>query len=212
MKMHTSIATAFCAALALAASLPQPAAAVGIGLDPSMQSVALGDAPEVDVFFSDLGGEIVSAYDLDITYDPAVLDPVEVAFTTALGDELFFEVLSDSDLSSPGIVDLAQLSLLPDDVLAALQTADPLVVATVRFDAVGAGTSDLGFVFDAFNDVKGRDAAILPLEATGASITVTGDDGGPGPSPVPEPSAALVFTLGAALVGVRLRSRAPFLP
>lgn len=202
MKLHHELgrilgACLLLAAIAVCGAPPPPAAAASIGFDPGVQSSTLGATAQVDVAFYGLGGEIVSAYDLDITYDPLVLDAIGVIFSNALGDPLFFEVLSDFDVSSAGIVDLAQLSLLPDTALAGLQQGDPVVTATLLFDTVGVGTSPLDFVFDAVNDVKGRNGAVLALAGGGASITVV--------AAIPEPSAALLFGLGAAVVGPALR-------
>jgi hypothetical protein len=198
--MHFATPIRPLAAVTLAAGLllPGAAGAVSIGLEPGSQNVSPGDAVSVDVVLSDLGGEVVSAYDLDVTYDPGVLAATDVLFTTALGDELAFpfpEVFNGSDLSVAGVVDLAQLSILSDDELSALQGGDTVTVATLAFDAVGAGTSDLGFVFDALNDVKGRDGAVLPLDVSGASVTV-----GTPETPIPEPGAAALFALGGLLV------------
>lgn len=190
------------AAFAMGLLLPGAAGAISIALDPAAQSVEVGDAVSVDVVFSGLGGEVVSAYDLDVTYDPGVLAATDVVFTTQLGDELFFEAFNGFDLSAPGLVDLAQLSFLTDDELFALQGGDTVTVATLEFQAVANGTTALDFVFDAFNDVKGRDAAVLPLDATPASVEV-----GMPPSevPIPEPGAALVFGIGSLLVGGAVR-------
>ena len=193
--------------IAVLGCLPAPAAfAITIGFDPSSQSVGLGDAISVDVVFSDLGDEVISAYDLDITYDASVIDATGVIFTTALGDELFFEVFNAFDISTAGVVDLAQLSLLSDATLAALQPGDAVEVATLAFDAIGAGTAELGFVFDDLNDVKGRNAAVLPVVGEVGSIFVEGNGGG-GQAPVPEPSAAILFAVGAILVRGRMRRR-----
>ena len=177
------------------AFLASPAAAVTAGFAPPGQSVGLGDVIAVDVVFGDLGDEIISAYDLDITYDASILDATGVIFTSALGDELFFEAFNAYDLGASGVVDLAQLSLLPDAVLDALQTGDSVHVATLVFDAVGVGATDLGFVFDEFNDVKGRDAAILPILADTGRVVVEGVQ-----TPIPEPSAALLFLVGSLVL------------
>lgn len=195
-------ASALLASLMLCAVLAEPASAVSIGFDPEVLDVALGASVTVDVVFSDLGGEIISAYDLDITYDPAVVDATGVVFTTSLGDELFFETLNAFDVSAAGTIDLAQLSLLPDPTLEILQPGDPVTVATLLFDTVGVGTTELGFVFDAFNDVKGRDGLIVETLAEGGSIRV--QDPGPG---IPEPSGALLFAVGVALLHGRLDRR-----
>jgi len=192
------------AILALGSILASPASAVTIGFDPATQSVALGDAVQVDLVISDLGGEIISAYDLDLTYDPTVVDATGVTFTMALGDELFFETFNAVDLSSSGVVDLAQLSLLSDAELAALQPGDSVEVATLHFDTVGAGTTHFGFVFDDFNDVKGLDGGVLPIVEDAGSITVRS----PSEAPIPEPSAAILFVAGAMLVRRRVRRRA----
>ena len=192
-------------------ALPGGAGAVAIGLSPSSQDVEVGDVASVDVVFSDLGDEVISAYDLDVTYDASILRPREILFGSALGEAAFLEVFEAGDLSLAGVVDLAALSLLDDDTLALLQGGGPLAVATLVFDTIAAGTAELDFAFDAFNDVKGRDAAVLGLDVSGATIAVAGDGGGPGGpgpgSPIPEPSAALAFALGAALVLVALRER-----
>ena len=172
------------------------ASAATIGFSPASQTVAVGDFLSVDLVISDLGGEIVSAYDLDVVYDASILSAVSVSFGPLLGDELLFEVFNDYDLSVPGLVDLAQLSLLSDAQLLALQGGDSFVLATLGFDAVGLGTSSLDFVFDAFNDIKGMNAQPLEIVAQSGAA-----------SAVPEPSAAVVFALGAAVVAAGIRRR-----
>lgn len=185
MQTRSPIRAHAAAALAAWLLLPTAASAALIGLDPAAQTVDLGEAVSVDVAFSGLGGEIVSAYDLDILYDSAVLAATDVVFTTQLGDALLFEVLEDFDLSEPGVVDLAQLSLLPDEMLFDLQGGDAVTVATLGFEAVGAGSTQLEFLLDAANDVKGREGLVLPVEASGGTVTVRGDL----EAPIPEPGS-----------------------
>ncbi len=189
------------AGLALVALLPTNSGAATISAVPGMQDVEIGGSTTIDILISDLGGEIVSAYDLDLLYDASVLLATDVVFGTSLGDELFFEVFGDFDLSVAGLVDFAQLSLLDDDTLFPLQGGQEVVVARVVFEAVATGTSGLSFAFDAFNDVKGRDAAVLPIEAGMGSIRVT-DSG----AAIPEPSSAVLFAVGLLLTRRRLRS------
>ena len=126
--------------------LPFSATAITIGFSPASQTVEVGDTVLVDVVISDLAGEIVSAYDLDVTYDASILSATDVTFGTFLGDEFFFEVFNDFDLSVPGVVDFAQLSLLSDFELAALQP-DSFVASGDRVrQAIGdLGTSSLDF-------------------------------------------------------------------
>jgi hypothetical protein len=180
---------------AVSAVANQPALAVTIGFSPASQTVGPGDPVLVEVVVSDLGGEIVSAYDLDVTYDASVLSATGVTFGLLLGDELLFEVLNASDVSVPGLVDFAQVSLLSDAELAALQS-DPFTLATLEFDAIGVGTSPL--VFDAFNDITGRNALVLDVDPESGSVTV-----------IPEPHSALVFALGAFVVGTAVARKRP---
>ena len=192
--MRTEISAAIGAALTLL--LASVAQATTIGFAPSSTTVEFGDSITLDVVISDLGGEIVSAYDLDLIYNSALLSATSVTFGPSLGDESLFEVFSDSDLTGPGVVDFAQLSLLSDASLLALQGGDSFVLASVSFDVTGTGTSTLDFVFDPVNDIKGANA--LRLDVTVAPGFVTS---------IPEPSAALVFSLGAAILVAGSRRR-----
>ncbi len=167
--------------------IPFSASAITIGFSPASQAVGLGDPVLVDVVVSDLAGEIVSAYDLDVTYDSSVLSATDVTFGSFLGDEFFFEVFNDFDLSTPGVVDFAQLSLLADFELALLQP-DSFTLATLELDAVGLGISSLDFV--APLDIKGSGASIIDVDPGSGSVQV-----------IPEPHSALVFAVGALIVG-----------
>ncbi len=173
--------------------MPATAGAISIGFSPGSQTVDVGDPVFVDVVISDLAGEIVSAYDLDVTFDASILTATDVVFGSFLGDEFFFEVFNDFDLSGSGVVDFAQLSLLSDLDLALMQP-DSFVLATIEFAAIGGGTSALDFV--APLDIKGLGASIIDVDPASGSVTA-----------VPEPSAALVFALGAFIVGGATRSR-----
>ncbi len=176
--------------------IPFSATAITIGFEPASQTVEVGDTLSVDVVVSDLGGEIVSAYDLDITYDASILTATDVSFGLLLGDEAWWEVLNDSDLSTPGLVDLAQVSLLSDAELDALQPDDEFTLATIEFLAIDLGESSLDFVFDAFNDIKGFNAEPLDVDPVSGGVRV-----------IPEPHSALVFALGALIVGASVSRR-----
>jgi len=160
-----------------------------------------GETIALDIFATGLDGEIVSAYDLDITYDSGVLSATGVTFGSSLGDALFFEVFEAFDVSVPGLIDLAQLSLLPDELLFAMHGGSDVFLATILFDTLSTGVSSLDFVFDAFNDVKGFDAAVLPVTGTPGLVTVE--------APVAvsnAPVSALLLT-GLALLALRHRRR-----
>lgn len=199
-RRHRACATVWIGIVGIVSlALAGAASAVGIAIEPVNQTVVLGQTVQTDIAFTDLAGEVISAYDLDLTYDPNLLAATGVTFTTALGEELFFEAFNDFDLTVAGVVDLAQLSLLSDAELAAIQPGDRITVATLVFDTLATGTSQLGFVFDAFNDVKGSNGAVLPLTVQTASIRVS--------APVPEPSSALLFLVGTTLIHARFRRK-----
>src|SRR5262245_35911032 len=96
-----------------------PSEAISIDFSPATQSVTLGDTFTMNLVVSGLEAvtpaEIVSAYDLDVTYNAALFAATGVTFGTSLG--LSFQA---SNLSS-GLVDLAEVSLESDLDLAALQ-------------------------------------------------------------------------------------------
>lgn len=173
-----------------------PVQAIFLDFEPSVQVVPVGETAAVDVVISglDAAGEIVSAFDLDVLYDDAILAATSVTFGSFLGDldPLAFETIVDSDLSMSGVVDFAELSLLSDFELEGLQMGlDSFTLATLSFDTLAVGTSPLTFFIDESigKDVKGRNAQVLDLTAGSGSI-----------SAVPEPGTLLL--IGAGLVGM----------
>ena len=170
-----------------------PAEAITIGLQPAATTVDVGDTLTLDVVISglDSAGEIVSAFDLDVTFDQTMLQATGVAFSDFLGDPTSFEALADAVLI-PGRIDFWEISLLSDSDLLSRQPGS-FALATLSFQAVGVGTTSL--LFDPITapgiDVKGLSANRLDLDASGASITVTGQ-----PNPIAEPSTIWLWLLG----------------
>jgi hypothetical protein len=173
-----------------------PVLAISLGFVPSTQTVGLG-AFDVDVVISDLSGEIVSAFDLDVTYDATNLNATGVTFGPLLGDPFLFEAVEDFDLSISGVVDFAELSLLFDFELDAIQP-DTFTLATLTFDAIAVGTSSLDFIWNGSNYIIGRNGLVLNISSTPGSV-----------SAVPEP--ATILLVGSGLIGFAGFGRKKFL-
>lgn len=192
MKNSNYISTLLMGMLVL---LQMPAASAAlISFDPSNQTVGTGDSVNVDLVISGLDdkvpNDIVSAFDLDVSYDPDVLRATGVAFGAFLGDPNLSEAIADFDLSMLGRVDLAELSLLSDLDLGNRQPAS-FILATLSFQALELGTSLLSLEPDPRLgiDVKGLEAKILPVDVKDGNIAV-----------VPLPGVAWLF--GSALIGL----------
>jgi PEP-CTERM motif len=120
----------------------QPASALMIGFEV--------DGNDLKIVASDLGDEIIAAWDFDIVFDDALT--VADAFSDGqLGDPNVDTIFDWFD--SPGLVDIFEVSFLSDAELAALQSGDSLLLATIRFDQDLEG-QEFAFVWDDFNDVK----------------------------------------------------------
>ena len=183
-----------------------------LSFSPSTNTVNVGDTFDVDVVISDLyatdgSREIVSAFDLDVLYDSAVLNATGVIFGTSLGlnvsddpFDFFADALVASDLS-PGRVDLAELSYLFNSELLALQPNDSFTLATLSFDAIGLGISSLTFDPIEFPgvDVKGYDPfSPFDLSNSTGQGTVT---------VVPVPGALFLMITGLLSLGIAGRKK-----
>jgi hypothetical protein len=179
---------------------PRSAYAVVIGFDPlSPLTVSMGDTVNVDIVVSDLAGEIVSAFDLDVGYDSSLLTATGVLFGTELGAnplpfascifDLTCEAMTDFDLSTSGLVDLASTSLLLDPPLATIQDGISVTLATLQFTAIGTGDAALSFLWGPGQDVKGSNNQVI------APVSVS----------VPEPGTVLLFATGLIAAGFACR-------
>ncbi|CAG0972652.1 hypothetical protein GEOBC_01363 [Geobacteraceae bacterium] len=160
-----------------------PAGAVSLDFVPSQQTVDVGQSLSVDLLISGLGSS-VGSFDLDVSFDPAVLFPTGVAFGPFLGDPALGEALTDF-IFLGGVVDLAEVSLLTSSELDALQP-DSFTLATLFFDAVSVGSSGLEF------------SQALVDDASGIKLDLTTGSGGV--NVVPEPGTFLLALCG--LMGI----------
>src|SRR5215471_11371444 len=169
----------------------RPATAITISFQPTATTLVMGDSTAVDVIAARAAGEIVSAFDFDLQYDPSIIRATGLSFGNFLGAPTNFEALTDSRLTTAGLADFAEVSLLTDLSLTGIQSASSqFTLATISFDAVGPGTSLLQFINVGVggNDIKGANDTVLPPTLQTGSVTVA--------ATVPEPSPFLLLGIG----------------
>jgi hypothetical protein len=86
---------------------------------------------------SALAGAAVGAFDVDVSFDPALFALQTTSFALSLGDPGLGEALT-SLVSGAGSVTVASVSLLDPITLAALQ-GDTVALVTFTFEALTAG-------------------------------------------------------------------------
>lgn len=171
-------------------------------LQPPTQSVAVGATIEISVNVSGLGAGAapsLSVFDLDLTYDAAVLQFDSLAFgDPGLGDQLDLAALGSlkgSDGSLAGVVNHFEVSFDPPALLDSSQPG-AFTLSVIRFTALSLGNSPLGLVVKEVGDALGDPLAV---SVESGSVTV-----------VPEPTATglvLAFGLSTWAVFARRRSR-----
>ncbi len=195
------------AALLVLGMGPIGANAVMISLDPSdVGPVVAGDSISVNIVASGLGAtEVITSFDMAVSYDDSVLSLDGIDYSTALGDppcelldfappcDMAQALFDGANIEGPGFADPNLFSLLNNlhDLLALQGAAWDGVLATLRFTA-SADASQTSFAFDwgGINGVNCNDArnpSDLDYECFPKGTT-----------PVPEPSALALIALGLA--------------
>lgn len=115
-----------------------------LSLEPANQTGDVNDPYSFDVVISDLPvGEVVSAYDIDVTYDSSVLAASSVfqPFSSLGGaGDAFYNATFPANM-----IHIDGLSLLSDAQLLALQGGDSVIMATLFFTGIAVGFSSLDF-------------------------------------------------------------------
>ena len=155
--------------LLVGSALVTAQAAPTLSFNPSSQSFNTGNFAEVDIVISGLedGGlnEIVSAYDLSVNYDSSILGFSSInIFENPFG----FVGGTDSNSSTAGVIDFSLFSFESDSDLQTIQ-GDSIILATLGFDTLTAGTSLLGFDFV---DMTGLNFSPLSVATMGGEISV----------------------------------------
>ena len=189
------------------------ATATRIDLSPPLTNATAGNAFSVGVVISGLNGPApplaLTDFDLDISYNPSLLNALGVSFGTGLGNP---PDISGFNLSSVGIVDLFAVSFANYATLRGLQ-GDSFTLATLTFRALAPGTDSLAFVSNGSfivdlinaanqNPVNGANPANCGsrscIDVGGARVVIR--------SSVPEPNPLLL--LGAAALALAFARRA----
>jgi hypothetical protein len=154
-----------CAGLAAGLMLvgAKPAEAIGISVQGMPAAVVAGDAFSVDIVVTGIVDEIITAWDIDVAFDSALLSNGFVTFNTdafggATEDDSIFDAFFED-----GLTDAFLVSLLGDDDIRALQCpgdvcGPTLTLATLGFTAAADGVPMIGFVnWGLLNDIKCAD-------------------------------------------------------
>ena len=194
MALRTLRATVVAGAAA-AGLFCAPAQAIRLDIVPGFTSKFVGDVFGVDVVVSglDAASEVVSTFDLDVTFDPAIVQALGATYGTGLGGGAPDSVQFAPGIGS-GVIDFAESSLLLDADLDALQ-GDSVTLATLSFRAIGVGISALSFLPDPLFILTGRfDVSGIPADLNpdvgGGRVEVLAASG------VPEPGVLSLLALG----------------
>lgn len=165
-----------------------------ISFDPGAQSVGLGDPAMVDLRVSGLGDDILTGFEISVSFDDSILDFQSFDFGTGL--DLFGLGINLEDVVPGGnIVTVAELSFDLDADLMIFQDND-FVLGTFTFDTLSVGTSPLDVSFASLSgeyDFFGVPKELGAVSQPG-SITVTA------PAVIPVPAAIWLF--GSGIIGL----------
>lgn len=170
--------------------------AATLSFSPANSVVNPTDSFDVDVVISDLGGNLVGAFDFTVGFDPAIIASTGVTFGGALGnpDPLAFETITGSFGDNVfGTVDAFNISFLFDFELAALQDPGGFTLATLSFQALSIGQTALDFLGIVISDDLGE-----AIGAQGVSGNV---------SVVPLPGAVWLMLTGLLGIGAMARKK-----
>lgn len=169
-------------------------AAIILSFNPTVQNVPVGSSVDVALVISGLtdgAAPSLSTFDLDVSFNPAILGFDNATFgDPVLGDQLDLSGMGSLTSATPGVdtVNLFELSFDSPSDLNTLQ-AGSFTLATLTFNALSIGTSNLEISVNALGDSLGD-----PLTATIQSGSIKS---------IPEPPSLLLVSMGIlGMIGV----------
>jgi hypothetical protein len=139
----------------------QPAQAISVDIQGLPANVTAGQNFSVDVVVTGITSEIITAWDIDVAFDDAVVDNFAVTwFSTPWGD--LNDALFAADFQA-AMTDIYLVSLLSDAALAAIQCpggvcAPTLLLTRLSFTALVDGAPGVGLInWGLANDIKCAD-------------------------------------------------------
>lgn len=192
--------------LCLAVAIGVPGMAVAtpiISIDPTESTGLIGDTISVDILWDGSADpEYLSAWDIDLFFDSTILAFMDATIDPEFGVDSLGCFICDYSETSPGTLDMYIVSFDSEVDLTFNQDAlgNQFVMATVMFEAISEGTSNVTFGGPnlTFGDEVGD--AISPQLVNGR--VCIGPDGCT-TSPVPEPAAAALLLSGLALLRLK---------
>lgn len=200
MKLISSTGAAQIAALftcAVLAALAPSVNAVSVSLNPSSQTVHLGDPVYVSLEISGLtdnAAPSLGAFDISIQLDSSILSVDLVTF----GNNLSLSAPGDNGWSFNPILNLFEVSWDDSSLLDSLQPGE-FTLATIQLSAVGIGQSALDISLATFGDSAGDPLLIDQLQ--GGLVNVRPMQQVPESGPV----SSLFFLVILSLFGLSAR-------